>query len=107
MSEIKSVLGEQEFNEQINSDVPVLVDFYATWCGPCKMQSPILHEFSEEIGEKVKILKVDVDENAAIAARYGVQSIPTLAVFVGGQLKEKTVGLTVKAQLSEMLIKYM
>ena len=107
MSDIKNVLGKEEFNGIINSEVPVIVDFYATWCGPCKMQSPILHEFKQEIGEKAIIIKVDVDENAELASLYGVQSIPTLAIFKNGELKEKTVGLTVKAQLSEMLIKYL
>lgn len=107
MSDIKNVLGKEEFNGIINSEVPVIVDFYATWCGPCKMQSPILHEFKQEIGEKAIIIKVDVDENAELASIYGVQSIPTLAIFKNGELKEKTVGLTVKAQLSEMLIKYL
>ena len=107
MSDIKNVLGKEEFNDIINSEVPVIVDFYATWCGPCKMQAPILHEFKDEIGDKAIVVKVDVDENAQLAALYGVQSIPTLAVFKGGELKEKTVGLTAKAQLSEMLIKYL
>ena len=107
MSDIKNVLGKEEFNDIINSEVPVIVDFYATWCGPCKMQAPILHEFKDEIGDKAIVVKLDVDENAQLAAFYGVQSIPTLAVFKDGELKEKTVGLTVKAQLSEMLIKYL
>ena len=107
MSDIKNVLGKEEFDEIINSQIPVLVDFYATWCGPCKMQAPILHEFKEEVGDKVEVVKVDVDENSELAARYNVQSIPTIAIFKNGELKEKTVGLTVKAQLSEMLIKYL
>ena len=107
MSDIKNVLGKDEFNDIINSDLPVIVDFYATWCGPCKMQAPILHEFKEEIGKKAIIVKVDVDENADLASKYGVQSIPTLAIFKSGELKEKTVGLTAKAQLSEMLIKHL
>ena len=107
MSDIKTILGKEEFNGIINSQIPVIVDFYATWCGPCKMQAPILHEFKEEVGDKVVVVKVDVDENAELAAKYNVQTIPTIAVFKGGELKEKSVGLTVKAQLSEMLIKYL
>ena len=107
MSDIKTILGKEEFDGVINSQLPVLVDFYATWCGPCKMQAPILHEFKEEIGDKAIVIKVDVDENAELAAKYNVQSIPTIAVFKNGELKEKSVGLTVKAQLSEMLIKYL
>ncbi|MBR2498552.1 MAG: thioredoxin [Clostridia bacterium] len=107
MSDIKNVLGKEEFNDIINSEVPVIVDFYATWCGPCKMQAPILHEFKDEVKEKAVIVKVDVDENAELASIYGVQSIPTIALFKKGELKEKTVGLTAKAQLSEMLIKHL
>ncbi len=107
MSDIRNVLGKEEFDSIINSEIPVIVDFYATWCGPCKMQAPILHEFKEEVGGKAIIVKVDVDENADLASEYGVQSIPTLALFKNGQLKEKSVGLTVKAQLSEMLIKHL
>lgn len=107
MSEIKEILGKEEFNSIINSATPTLVDFYATWCGPCKMQAPILYEFSTELGDKVNVLKVDVDQNGDIAKEYGVLSIPTLAVFKDGEFKEKTIGLTTKAQLSEMLIKYL
>ena len=107
MIEIKNILGKEEFNKIINSDKPVLVDFYATWCGPCKMQTPILKEFAEEVGDKVEIVKVDVDENADIASKYSIQSIPTIMVFKDGEVKEKAVGLTVKANLSQMLIKYL
>ena len=106
-SDIKDVSSVQEFDSEIECGKPVLVDFYATWCGPCKMQAPILYEFAGEIGDKVKIIKVDVDICSDVASRYVVQSIPTLAVFKDRELKEKAVGLTVKAKLSEMLIKYL
>ena len=107
MSNVKEILTVEEFNNEINSGVPVLVDFYANWCGPCKMQAPILHEFQEEVGEKVSVIKIDVDQNPSIARDFGILSIPTLLVFKDGELKEKKVGLSTKAQLSEMLIKYM
>ena len=107
MNEIKEILGKEEFSSLINSSTPTLVDFYSTWCCPCEMQAPILYEFSTEVGDKVAVAKVDVDQNGDIAKEYGVLSIPTLAVFKDGELKEKTVGLTTKAQLSEMLIKYL
>ena len=107
MSEVKEILGTAEFNSEINSGVPVLVDFYATWCGPCKMQSPILHEFKEEMGDKVGVIKVDVDQNLDIAKQFGILSIPTILVFKNGELKEKKVGLSTKAQLSEMVIKHL
>lgn len=107
MSEIKDLISSEEFLSAINGDKPVLVDFFASWCGPCKMQAPILYEFKEDLGDKVEVVKVDVDQNGEVAAKYGVESIPTLAVFVDGELKEKKVGLTTKAGLSEMLIKYL
>ena len=106
MSEIKEILGKDEFLQALKSDKPVLVDFWATWCGPCKMQAPILHEFKEEVGDKVDIIKVDVDQNEDIAMEYGIMSIPTLYVFKDMELKEKTVGLTTKAGLSQLVIKY-
>lgn len=105
--EITEIIGEEEFRKALSTDKPVLVDFYASWCAPCKLQAPILYEFSSEIGDKVVIIKVDIDQNEKLAFRYGVESIPALMVFVGGEIKEKSVGLTTKAKLSEMLIKYM
>ena len=106
-NQVIEILNEQEFDQIIKGDKPVLVDFFAVWCGPCKMQAPILYEFASEIGEKAVVVKVDVDQCGLLASRYGVQSIPTLAVFKNGELKEKSVGLSTKANLSEMLIKYL
>ena len=105
MSNIDEIFTKDQLKEIINSSTPTLVDFYATWCGPCKMQTPILHEFKEEVGNKVNIVKIDVDQNPELASEYAVQSIPTLIMFKNGELKEKMVGLTTKATLSEMLIK--
>lgn len=105
MTNVIEILGTNEFNDVINSGEIVFADFYASWCAPCKMQSPILIEFASEIGEKAKIIKIDVDQNPELASLYAVQSIPTIAVFKDGKLMEKTVGLTSKASLSEMLIK--
>lgn len=104
--EVIEIFSKAEFDKLINSSTPVLVDFFATWCGPCKMQAPILYEFKKEIGQKVIVAKVDVDQNADIANQYSIASIPTLAVFKNGQMQEKTVGLSTKANLSEMLIKH-
>ena len=81
MSNIIEIVDKSEFEKVIQGKEPVLVDFFAVWCGPCKMQSPILKEFAQEVGEKVKVVKVDVDINAELAMEYGVSSIPTLAVF--------------------------
>lgn len=88
------------------SKVPVLVDFWAAWCSPCRMQAPILSELAGELGEKIVVAKVNVDESEELAVKYNVMSIPFLAVFVNGELKDSTVGLTTKAELAEMLIKY-
>ena len=107
MNEIIDILGNDEFSLAINTEKPVLVDFWATWCGPCKLQAPILHEFKTEIGDKVKVIKVDVDQNPELANKYGINSIPTLAVFKDGDIKEKSVGLTTKAGLSALVIKYL
>ena len=107
MSNVIEILSVEEFNNEINSVVPVIVDFYATWCGPCKMQAPILHEFKDEMGDKVGVVKVDVDQNLDIAKQFGILSIPTILVFKNGELKEKKVGLSTKAQLSEMVIKHL
>ena len=108
MSEsVLEIFSEEEFNNLINLDKPVLVDFFATWCAPCKMQAPVLYEFKKEMGDKIMVAKVDVDQNPSLASKYGVFSIPTLMVFKGGEMKEKSVGLSSKANLSEMVIKYL
>ncbi len=103
---IKNVIDEEFSEEVLQSDKPVLVDFWASWCMPCKMQGDVLRELAPDIAGKVKIVKVNVDESEKTALKYGITSIPTLMVFVVGELKEKTVGLTTKSELSEMLIKY-
>lgn len=105
MSNINEIFTKDQLKEIINSSTPTLVDFYATWCGPCKMQAPILYEFKEEVKNKVNIVKIDVDQNPELASEYAVQSIPTLIMFKDGVVKEKMVGLTTKATLSEKLIK--
>ncbi len=89
--------------EALKSDVPVLVDFWAEWCGPCRMFSPIVDEFAEENEGKVKVGKVNVDEQNELAARFGVMSIPTLLVFKGGEIVSKAVGARPKAELLKLL----
>ena len=88
-------LNESNFDKTVlnEKDVPVIVDFWAPWCGPCRSQTPILEQFAEKNSGKVKVYKVNVDENEALSARYGIMSIPTLLVFKSGQLAGKAVGL--------------
>jgi thioredoxin 1 len=93
------------FNKLVNADIPVLVDFYADWCGPCKMQAPILREVAREIGEKAKIVKIDVDKNQEIASRYQVRGVPTLILFKNGAVVWKTSGVVNKTQLIETIRK--
>ena len=83
----------------LNSDKPVLVDFWAEWCGPCKLVGPILEEISNAHGDKLTIVKLNVDENPATAAQYGVTSIPTMNVYQGGQIVKQIIGAKPKASL--------
>jgi thioredoxin 1 len=92
------------FETIINDSRPVIVDFHALWCSPCKMQSPILKEVAAELGESVKIIKIDVDQNNEIAGRYNVQSVPTLIIFKNGKLIWRQSGVVSKNQLKSVLI---
>ncbi|HAV63553.1 MAG TPA: thioredoxin [Verrucomicrobiales bacterium] len=91
--------------EVLESSVPVLVDFWAEWCGPCKMIAPVLDELATEIGAAAKIGKVNIDEHHSLASQYGIRAIPTLLVFRGGQVAEQIVGLRSKRELKESLTK--
>ena len=97
---------DQNFATEIGEGV-VLVDFWAPWCGPCKMIAPVLEELDGDLGDSAKIVKVDVDENPETASKYGVMSIPTLYVFKDGEVVDKTVGFQPKEALQELLNKHM
>ena len=93
-------LDTSNFEKTISeSNVPVLVDFWASWCGPCKMIAPVLDQIAQEHGNQVRVVKVDVDENQELATRYNVRNIPTLLFFKGGEVKDQVVGLVPKSEL--------
>lgn len=94
----KKITTEEFENEVLKSDAPVIVDFYATWCGPCKMLSPVLDEFSEKHPD-IKIVKIDVDEETPLAIKFGVASIPTLLLFKNGEKVNQTLGYQTLDQL--------
>lgn len=94
------------FEEIIASEKPVLIDFFATWCGPCQMMGPILQQVKQELGDDVKILKVDVDKYPETAARFQVRGVPTFAIFKNGQLLWKESGARPKEQLVQILNQY-
>jgi len=91
------------FDSIINENRPVIVDFHAVWCGPCKTQSPILKQLAEELGERVRVIKIDVDQNQAIASKYQIQSVPTLMIFKNGTIIHKQAGVHTKAQLLSII----
>jgi thioredoxin 1 len=89
--------------EVLKSAEPVVVDFWAEWCGPCRMIAPALEEIAGSLGNKVKIVKLNVDENPAVAAKYGIQSIPTLMLFKNGELASRQVGAAPKQKLEQWI----
>lgn len=91
------------FKDLINGDAPVLIDFYADWCQPCKMMAPILQEVKQNLGDDIKIVKIDTDKNREISSNYGIRSIPTLMLFKNGKVVWKQAGVVPAQQLTEIL----
>jgi thioredoxin 1 len=97
-------LDEATFDQTVSdSNVPILVDFWASWCGPCRMIAPVLEEIAEEQADAVRIAKVDVDKNPELSNRFGIRNIPTLLFFKAGEIRDQVVGLTGKADLISRL----
>lgn len=102
MAEI--ILNKDNFeSEVLKADMPVLVDFWAAWCGPCKMLAPTIAELAEEYEGKVKVCKYNIDDDASVAIRYGVASIPTVLLFKDGDVVNKSIGFVPKAEIEAML----
>ncbi|MDL5054480.1 thioredoxin [Oscillatoria laete-virens NRMC-F 0139] len=103
-SENVLIVNEGNFEaEVLKSDVPVLVDFYAEWCGPCKMLAPLIDQIANEKKGQVKVTKIDIDNNHGLAAQYGIRAVPTMLVFAKGQVRDQIVGMTTKKDLEAKL----
>lgn len=107
MSSAAQVTDSTFKQEVLESEVPVLVDFWAPWCGPCRMVAPIVDEISVQYEGKVKVVKLNTDENPTVASQYGIRSIPTLMIFKGGQRVDMVVGAVPKTTLATTLEKYL
>ncbi|MFL2540813.1 MAG: thioredoxin [Candidatus Latescibacterota bacterium] len=103
MSQLIALTDDNFSTEVLEADVPVLVDFWATWCGPCRMIAPIVEELSDEYAGKAKVCKLDVDAAQKTAAEFGIRSIPTLLIFKGGKVADQLIGAVPKQQITEKL----
>lgn len=100
---VLTINNENFESEVIKSNKPVILDFYADWCGPCKMMSPVIDEISEELGDKVKVGKINTDENSELAQNYQIMSIPTIMVIKNGEIVHRFIGVTDKNKIIEVI----
>jgi thioredoxin 1 len=107
MSAAAQVTDASFKDEVLDSELPVLVDFWAPWCGPCRMVAPVVDEISDQYAGQVKVVKINTDENPSVASTYGIRSIPTLMIFKGGQRVDMVVGAVPKTTLATTLEKYL
>ena len=110
MAETEKVapVSDQDFDDQVlKTDLPTLVDFWAVWCGPCKMVAPVVEELADDYNGRVKFTKMNVDENMGTPGRYGIRGIPTLLLFKGGEVVDQIVGAVPKGKLKEMIEKHL
>ncbi len=103
MADLLHVTDDSFDNEVLQSSIPVLVDFWATWCGPCRMIAPIIEDLANELDGKLKVCKLDVDNNQKVALQYGIRSIPSIFIFKNGEVVDNIIGAVPKAQIQARL----